>query len=163
MFGNAVPIAAALMAVFMVAVPAPVHANPRAATLLAQFPFSDGERKRIMAGELVTTASREKTSDRELAITMAFLISKSPADLVERFGKASDYGTDKSATAHGELRGAGSLADLQRLRLEPNGDAEARRFADAKAGDELNLSSTEITALRSATRQEQGRGRGRAA
>ena len=46
MFGNAVPIAAALMAVFAVAVPAPVHASPRAEAVLAQLPFSDGERKR---------------------------------------------------------------------------------------------------------------------
>jgi len=149
MAATAVQIAAAALAVSaLVAVPATVHANPRAEALLAQMPFSEGERKKILAGELVTTASREKTSDRELAITMAFLINKPPPDLAAMFEKASGYETDKTATAHGEFRGAGSLADLQALRLAPSGDQEARRFADAKAGDDLNLSSAEIAAFR---------------
>lgn len=139
-------VAATLLAV--VAGPVTARANPRAEALLAQLPFSAGERKKILAGELVTTASREKTSDRELAITMAFLIDKPPSDLTVMFQKASAYETDKTATAHGEFHGAGSLADLQALRLRPNGDKEARRFADAKAGDDLNLSSAEIAAFR---------------
>ena len=137
----AVPATVAATLLAVVAGPMVARANPRAEALLAQLPFSEGERKRILAGELVTTASREKTSDRELAITMAFLISKPPPDLAAMFQKASAYQTDKTATAHGEFRGDGSLADLQALRLAPNGDREARRFAEAKAGDDLNLCS----------------------
>jgi len=139
-------VAATLLA--MGVVPATGHANPRAEALLAQLPFSEGERKSILAGKLVTTASKEKTSDRELAITMAFLINDPPPDLTVMFQKASGYASDKNTTGYGELRGDGSLADLQALRLEPNGDAEAARFANAKAGDDLNLSSAEIAAFR---------------
>ena len=128
--------------------PALAQTNPRAKALLAQLPFSDGERQQILAGKLVTAASREQTSDRELAITMAFLIKDSPSDLVAMFEKAYLYDIDRSATTHGELRGDGSLADLQALRLTPNGDAEAKRFADASAGTDLNLSTAEIAAFR---------------
>jgi len=140
--------ATGLAAVAVIARPAAVRANPRAEAVLAKLPFSDAERKKILAGELVTTASKEQTSDRELAVTMAFLIAKPPPDLAGMFQKAVGYDTDKGVTARGELRGDGSLADLQALRLQPKGDAEARRFADAKGGDDLNLSSAEIAAFR---------------
>src|SRR5262249_18922876 len=126
-----------IAAVVVIARPAAVHANPRAEAVLAKLPFSDAERKKILAGELVTMASREQTSDRELVITMAFLITKPPPDLADMFQKAVGYDSDKGMTARGELRGDGSLADLQTLSLRPKGDAEARRFADAKGGDDL--------------------------
>src|SRR5262245_27671190 len=143
----AISIALAIVPVGTFPVLATAGTNPRAETVLAQFPFSESERKRILAGDLVTTASREKTSDRELAITMAFLIKDPPADLATMFQQASGYENDKSATARGELRGDGTVADLAGLRLTP-GDAEARRFANAQPGDDLNLSSAEIAALR---------------
>jgi hypothetical protein len=120
----------------------------RAEAVLAQLPFTGGERQKILAGELVTTASKEQTSDRELAITMAFLIKDPPSDLVAMFEKAHLYDIEKNVTAYGELRGDGSLADLQPLRLTPDADASAKRFADASAGTELNLSSAEIAAFR---------------
>src|SRR5262245_31319594 len=87
-------IAIALLA--LLAAPAVVDAaNPRAEAVLAQLPFSDAERKKILAGELVTTASKEKTSDRELAISMAFLINKPPSNLSEMFQKAASYDMEK--------------------------------------------------------------------
>jgi hypothetical protein len=67
-------------ALVLLAVPALAQTNPGAKALFAQLPFSDGERQQILAGKLVTAASREQTSDRELAITMAFLIKDSPSD-----------------------------------------------------------------------------------
>ncbi len=140
--------ACAFTALALLPVQAVAQTNPRAEALLTQLPFSSGERQRILAGQLVTTASREQTSDRELAITMAFLINNPPADLVAMFEKAYGYDVDRTATAHGELRGNGSLADLRGLRLTPGGDAEARRFADARGGTDLNLSSAEIAAFR---------------
>ena len=146
--GVAFPSMSAAVLFAVLAVPTAVHANPRADAVLAQLPFSEGERKRILAGELVTTASKETTSDRELAITMAFLVDNPPSDLAAMFEKGSTYEAKPNVTAYGELRGDGSLADLQTLRLAPNGDKEAQRFAAAKAGDDLNLSSAEIAAFR---------------
>jgi hypothetical protein len=142
------PRAAATAVLLALAAPASAQGNPRAEALLAQLPFSAAEQRRIQAGELVTTASRERTSNRELAITMAFLIRDPPADLASMFEKAYGYDADQTVTAHGELHGDGSLADLQALRLTPNGDAEARRFAEASPGTDLNLSTEEIAAFR---------------
>ena len=75
---------------------------------------------------------------------MAFLVRNPPTDLVAMFAKATGYGTDSNAKAYGEIRGDGTADDLRSLRLN---DAEAQRFAKAKAGDELNLSSAEIATL----------------
>jgi len=141
-------VAIAFAALALLPVSALAQQNPRAEALLAQLPFSDSERQQIMAGKLVTTASREQTSDRELAITMAFLIKEPPSDLIAMFEKAHQYDIDKSATAHGELHGDGSLADLQGLHLKPDADAAAKRYADASPGTDLNLSAAEIAEFR---------------
>ena len=79
----------------------PALANPRAETVLAALPFNANEQRRILAGELVTTASAERTSDRELAITMAFLVAAPPTDLAARFERASAYELHDSARAWG--------------------------------------------------------------
>ena len=81
--------AVGLAAALTVAQPATVHASPRAEAVLAQLGFSAAERKRILAGDLITTTSKEKTSDRELAVTMAFLINNPPPDLAAMFAKAA--------------------------------------------------------------------------
>lgn len=119
--------------------------NERAESVLEALGFSSGERRQILAGELVTTASRAQTSDRELAISMAFLIRNPPADLVDQFTRATAYETDTQARAYGPITGQGTAAELQGLRL---GDAEAKRFADARPGTDLNLSAGEIATLR---------------
>lgn len=138
-------VAAAALIPILLGLPTGAGANPRADSVLEALPFSASERRQIMAGELVTTASREQTSDRELAITMAFLIRNPPSNLVDQFTRATGYDTDSQARAHGPLTGNGDLAQLQALRL---GDAEARRFADASPGTDLNLSAAEIATLR---------------
>jgi hypothetical protein len=51
---------------------------------------------------------------------------------------------DAQAQAHGEIKGAGSLADFAGLKITSD---EARALASAKAGDALNLSASEIAAF----------------
>src|SRR5262249_21160482 len=80
----ALPIALAGALLAVTDGPAAVTGNPRAESVLARLPFSEAERAKILAGELVTTSSRESTSNRELAITMAFLIHDPPPDLVSK-------------------------------------------------------------------------------
>jgi hypothetical protein len=138
-------IVAVLLAVSAAHAEAP--ASPRVQALLAELPFTDGERQKILAGDLVTTASRESSSNRELAITMAFLIDDPPPDLAAKFRAAADYTTDKTVTAFGELHGEGTLGDFQAVHLSPGAVAETRHFADAKPGLDLNLSSAEIAAF----------------
>ncbi len=137
------------MALLALGVPSRAAAEPgsRVETLLAALPFDEGERTRILAGELVTAASRETTSDRELAVTMAFLVNDPPSDLSARFLKAADYANEKTVTAFGELHGDGSVADLASLHLTPDGEEETRRFARFAPGTDLNLSSKEIAAF----------------
>lgn len=135
----------AVTLIALLCLPAAASAVSPAEAILAEMPFTEAERKRILAGELVT-AGAEETSDRELAVVMAFLIKDPPADLVERFRKATGYDVDKEVTSHGEL-GGGGLADLQAMTLTPNGDAEAKRYLEAKGGEDLNLSSAEIAAF----------------
>jgi hypothetical protein len=120
--------------------------SPRAQSLLAELPFTAAERQKILDGALITTASRETSSDRELAITMAFLIADPPPDLAARFHAASDYKNDRTVAAYGEFHGDGSLADLAALHLRPGGD-EARHFVDVTPGLDLNLSSAETAAF----------------
>lgn len=121
--------------------------SPRAQAVLAELPLTDAERQKILAGDLVTAATAESASDRELAITMAFLIADPPSDLAAKFQAASDYAIDKSVTAYGELHGDGSIADLKALHLAPASVAETRHFVDAEPGLDLNLSSSEIAAF----------------
>ena len=42
----------------------------------------------------------------------------------------------------------GQLADFAGLKLEPNGEKEARRYLEAEPGDDLNLDTKEIAAFR---------------
>jgi len=129
---------------FAVVAHAEVNVSPRAAALLSELPFTDLERHKILEGDLITAVTRDSASDRELAITMAFLIADPPSDLAAKFQAAADYRNDKTVTAYGELHGDGSLADLKALRLSPAGEAEARHFIDVKPGLDLNLSSAEM-------------------
>ena len=138
---------AAVLAVVAVVGPSGASAASKAEDVLAELPFTAAERQRIMAGELVTTTSREQTSDRELAVTMAFVIHEPPSGLVAEFERAVGYASDPSVTAFGELHGDGSLDDLNALRLTPDGDAEARRFVGATGSTDINRSSEEIAAF----------------
>lgn len=141
----AAALAVLLLATSLLGLPTAAAANERAESVLEALGFSAAERRQIVAGELVTTASRAQTSDRELAISMAFLIRNPPADLVDQFTRATAYETDTQARAYGPITGQRTAAELQGLRL---GDAEARRFADARPGTDLNLSAAESAALR---------------
>ena len=126
---------------------AEVHVSSRAQAVLAELPLTDAERQKILEGDLVTTTTRDSASERELAVTMVFLIADPPSDLAAKFQGASDYANEKSVTAYGELHGDGSLADLKALHLAPAAVAETRHFVDAEPGLDLNLSSPEIAAF----------------
>jgi hypothetical protein len=122
------------------------HVSPRAQALLSALPFTATERQKILDGGLVTTASPDSASNRELAITMAFLIADPPADLVAKFRTAADYTRDETVTAYGAIRD-GTVADFAGVTLKPAGVAEARRFVDVQPGLDLNLSMAEIAAF----------------
>lgn len=125
----------------------PAQEAPTAEELLADLPFSEGEKQRIRNGELVT-GTTEVTSDRELAVTMAFLVQEPTPAIVATFREADSYHGDPMVTGFGAIRGEGTLADFSGVELEPNGEEAAQAFLNAEPGSALNLDAAEIEALR---------------
>lgn len=122
-------------------------ALPTADEVLRELQISDSDRQQIREGDIVTWTATEG-SDRELAIGMALLVKTSAENLVELFRDATVFKTESAITAHGRIAGDGKLADFTGLKLEPNGEKEARRYLEAKPGDGLNLDTKEIAAFR---------------
>jgi len=98
---------------------------------------------RIRSGEIVKSDPRE-SSDREIAVGLAFLVQRRPAEVLEAFREAIDLKADPQLSASVPIRGPGALGDFDSLALEPDGAVEAKRYITAGPGDTLNLSSREI-------------------
>ena len=120
---------------------------PTADEVLQELNLSDSDRADIRQGKIVKWSATEG-SDRELAVGMVLLAKTKSTSLVELFREASAYKEEKSVTAHGEIAGDGTLADFAGVKLEPNGEKEARLYLGTKPGEELNLDSKEIAAFR---------------
>jgi hypothetical protein len=115
---------------------------------LRELQISDHDRQQIREGNIVTWSATEG-SDRELAIGMALLVKTSAENLVELFREPTAFKAESAIiTAYGRIAGDGELADFTRLKLEPNGEKEARRYPEAKPGADLNLDTKEIAAFR---------------
>lgn len=113
------------------------------AELLADLPLSESERQRVLRGELVTRDAREGF-DRELAVSMTFLIRAPRERVVQVLSEAGVARANPETTAYGEVLGNGALDNFANLRLMPNGAAETRRYLAAHPGETLNLDVTEI-------------------
>jgi hypothetical protein len=120
-----------------------VCAQPSAAQVLSEMGWSADDQRRVMTGECVTRET-PGTSDNDLALSMAFLVRTSPADLSEQVIAGNLIGTDPQVVASGEFKGPGSLADLARLEV---GAQTLRAFLHARPGEALNLSAGEIAAF----------------
>jgi len=120
---------------------------PTADEVLQELHLTDSDRADIRQGKIVKWTATEG-SERELAVGMVLLTKTKTTSLVELFREASAYKEEKSVTAHGEIAGDGTLADFAGVKLEPNGEKEARLYLEAKPGDELNLDAKEIAAFR---------------
>ena len=121
-------------------------AAPRAQDVLAALPFSAAEKQHIVGGDVVTTSAKE-SSERELAVAMAFLVQQPPADLVGEFRAAGGLKTDRIISGYGEITGDGSLDDFKGLTLLPDREQATQRYLDAKPGEEWNLDTAEIAAF----------------
>ncbi len=119
---------------------------PTAIELFEELGFRPEDRRRALAGELVTT-ERQESSDRELTVVMAFWVDAAPALILEDFYRQASYEVDPTASAWGVLEGEASAEALRALRLAPGGAKLARRILDAPAA-QLNLSADEAAAFR---------------
>jgi len=121
---------------------------PTAEELLADMPLSDDEKKKVMAGELVTIGLTNPTSDRELGVGIAFLIKTPPEGLVDEFARGVGYEEDEMATAFGVMTPDATVADLADVHLAPNTAKATQLYLDAAPGDTLNLDKGEIAAFK---------------
>jgi hypothetical protein len=120
---------------------------PTADEILQELALSNSDRADIRKGKIVKWSATEG-SDRELAVGMVLLAKTKATNFVELFREASAYKEEQSVTAHGKIAGDGTLADFAGVKLEPNGEKEARLYLEAKPGEELNLDAKEIAAFR---------------
>jgi len=121
-------------------------ALPTVDEVLKELQLSDSDKNDIRQGKIVDWSASEG-SDRELALGMAFLVKATPEDLTKLYREAIILKEVSVITAHGTITGEGTMADLAAVKLQPNGEKEAKRYLNAKPGDELNLDAKEIAAF----------------
>jgi hypothetical protein len=120
------------------------QAQPSADQVLTNAGLSAGDKQSVSSGEFVN-ASISGVSERDLSFATAFLVKTPPDALAKQIVAGALVTADTQVKAFGELSGAGSLADFTKLTL--TGD-EAGVLANARPGDALNLSASEIAAFR---------------
>jgi len=132
---------ALLMLVLFMGLVCPALALPTANEALSEMDWSDDEKQRILAGEFVT-GEVKTVSDRDLSLSMGFLVKTSPDHLAKQVVAGELMKADPQIKAHGTISGDGSIEDFQALKL-----ATAEEFLKAKPGNKLNLTTKEITAF----------------
>jgi len=105
--------------------------------------WSANDQQRVLNGEFVT-GDVSAASDNDLAVSIAFIVKTSPADLSEQIIAGHTIDTDPQVRASGEFTGDGTLTDLARLQIS---DDTAQAFVNARPGEALNLSTAEIGAF----------------
>ena len=121
-------------------------AVPTAEELLKALPLSDGERADVLKGEIVRFTT-EEGSDRELALGAVLLVPKTPENLLPLWREAVVFKLVGAVTAFGEIPDKATVGDFAGVKLQPNGDDEAKRYLEAEPGDALNLDGKEISAF----------------
>ena len=71
---------------------------------------------RIRSGEIVKSDPRE-SSDREIAVGLAFLVQRRPAEVLEAFREAIYLKADPQLSVSVPIRGPGALRDFDSLAL----------------------------------------------
>ncbi len=110
--------------------------------VLKQLGFPDGALAQAKAGQIVKT-DLKSSEERELAVGLVFLVKESPKELADELRGGLLEKVDANVMAHGTLSGEGSLSQFSGLKLGSLTD----KYKNAKAGDDLNLSTAEIKAL----------------
>jgi hypothetical protein len=130
-------------AVSLPGVATPALAQPSADQVLADFGLSADDKQKVMNGEFVTPDVKT-VSDRDLAVSVVFLVKTSPEALTKQIMSGDLMTADSQVKTHGRFSTPGSLADLANLKI---GDDVAKTLSGARAGDALNLGTSEIAAF----------------
>ena len=118
-------------------------AEPTADEVLAAANFSDADKQRIAAGEMIS-GEVKAVSDRDLSISLAFIVKIAPDDLAREVFAGNLSKSDEQLTARGTISPSGGIADFAAVHLVPGGSDVAKTYINATAGDKLNLATAEI-------------------
>ena len=130
-------------AVSLPGVATPALAQPSADQVLADFGLSADDKQKVMNGEFVTPDVKT-VSDRDLAVSVVFLVKTSPEALTKQIMSGDLITADSQVKTHGRFSTTGSLADLAGLKI---GSDVAKTLTGAQPGDALNLGTSEIAAF----------------
>lgn len=130
----------------------PAFAAPTADEVLNAIGFSADAKQQVLNGEFVST-DLKPTSERELAMVMAFVVSEPPAALIEEAKQNLLAGVDPDTIARGAISTTGSLEDFKAVSFGSDAQKQAKTFLTAKPGEDLNLSTAEIGAFGALAKQ----------
>jgi len=133
-----------VVAVGLMCAVASAQAQPTADQVATDAGLSASDRQSVMAGEFVNV-SVKGVSERDLAFAIAFFVKTPPETIAKQIVAGELITADEQVKAYGELSGEGSVADFAKLTLTAD---EAKALANAKAGDKLNMSASEIAAFK---------------
>jgi hypothetical protein len=114
-----------------------------AAALFADLPLTDGERQRVLRGEMVTRTV-EPPADRDLVVSLTFLTKAPRSRIVHQLSETGLAHANPQVTAFGEIQGYGTVEDFQGVELGPHGQEEAQRYVGVRGSETLNLAASEI-------------------
>ena len=119
--------------------------TPHATSVLRKVGFSSEDQQRILDGQFAE-APLPSTTDRDLAVALAFLVPVGAEDFDRKLIRDSLLIRDDPNTlARGDLQGQGSLASFAGLSLSRS---ERAVYAHASPGKKLNFSTAELAALK---------------
>lgn len=135
--------------VLTMAVALPVIADiPSAEEIADNLGLSSADKKSVLAGELVSRTMKS-TNDRELAVTLAFIVTLSVDEVKKQARQHLLTKTDPETIAWAPITGEGNLDSFSTLNLDPDPDKRAQAYLNAKPGQALNLSKSEIATFNS--------------
>jgi len=126
----------------IICLPLSLLAQLTADEVLSEMGWSAEEKKKILAGEFVTE-QMNSVSDRDLAISIGFLVKVPPNDLAKELLGGELMKANDQIKTHGKINGEGSLKDLEALKLANSDD-----YLHAKPGSAINLDADEIATFK---------------
>ena len=125
----------------------PASATSTSERVLQYLSFTPAERDALRRGEITSHAVSE-LSDKELAITMAVLVSTPLTDLLDFLRSNRMLDIDRDARAHGvipiDARGRFDDAAFAGVMFDPSEAKDVRDLLEAGPGDSYNLSDPEL-------------------
>ena len=120
--------------------PGTVRADADVDQVFKLLPFSDDEKQKILKGAIVKTLPKE-TADRELAVSLGFLVKNNPELIQNYFLQGKLIDTPEAILNHRIIK---TEFDFKALALTKDEQSEIQHFLAASPGEDLNLSTDEI-------------------